>query len=466
VAATPPPPWREVFAGARGRLTIGLLLLEGLVAIEIMVVATILPAVQEDLHGLHLYGWNYTALTLASLGTVPIAGRLTDRTGPGPIFGVSIGFYVVGLIMAATAPTMLVLVLARFVQGIGGGGLYVVSLSTVAKTYSGDIRPRVMALLASVWILPGLLGPPIGALVAETIGWRYAFLAPLPAIVLAGILVMPALRDVDVSEEDSHLPIAAVLVLMVGAGVLLGGLTDPSVWIVPVVVLGLAATILALRRVTPPGTLVARRGIPAASAAAFLASAAYFGIDGFVTLMLTQVRGLSVGEAGIVLMAAALTWAAGSWWQSRMVGRLGPRRLTSLGALLIAVGGSTVALGLLDVPIAIPYVGWAFGSFGMGIVFPTIPLSVMGVVSEGTEAAELSSTILMDYLGVGIGAGLGGAWIALADSGSISLEAGLAGAFGVGVGFALLLVFVGQRLPVPEPEPTTPEARETKESPV
>lgn len=458
--APQPPPWRAVFAGARGRLTAGLLILEALVAIEIMVVATILPAVQEDLHGLHLYGWNYTALTLASLGTVPIAGRLTDRLGPKPIFGVSIGCYVVGLIMAATAPTMLVLVFARFVQGIGGGGLYVVSLSTVAKTYPSDIRPRVMALLASVWILPGLLGPPIGALVAETLGWRYAFLAPLPAIVIAALLVMPALRDVDVSEEEgSNLPIAAVLVLMVGAGVMLGALTDPSMWTAGLVVIGLVATILALRRVTPPGTLVARRGLPAASAAAFLASAAYFGIDGFVTLMLTQVRGLSVGEAGIVLMAAAVMWAFGSWWQSRMIGRLGPRWLTSLGALAIALGGSVVALGLLDVPIVIPYLGWALGSFGMGIVFPTIPLSVMSVVSEGTEAAELSSTILMDYLGVGIGAGLGGAWIALADSGSISLEAGLAGAFGVGVAFALLLVLVGQRLPVAAPEPRAVPAR-------
>jgi len=463
-AATRPPPWRAVFAGARGRLTAGLLILEGLVAIEIMVVATILPAVQADLQGLHLYGWNYTALTLASLGTVPIAGRLTDRTGPRPIVAVSIGFYVVGLIMAATAPTMLVLVFARFVQGIGGGGLYVASLSTVAKTYPSDIRPRVMALLASVWVLPGLLGPPIGAIVAETVGWRYAFLAPLPAILLAAVLVMPALRDVDISEEESHLPVAAVLVLMVGAGVLLGGLTDPSLWTVPLVAVGLAATILALRRVTPPGTLVARRGLPAASAAAFLASAAYFAIDGFVTLMLTEVRGLSVGEAGIVLMAGALTWAAGSWWQSRMVGRLGPRWLTSLGALMIAVGGCVVGLGLLDLPIVIPYLGWPLGSFGMGIVFPTIPLSVMGVVAEGTEAAELSSTILMDYLGVGIGAGLGGAWIALADAGSISLEAGLAGAFGVGIAFALLLVFVGGRLPAPEPEPTAPQGKDEKES--
>jgi len=441
------PPWRAVFAGARGRLTVGLLILEALVAIEIMVVATILPAVQADLHGLKLYGWIYAALTLASLGTVPIAGHLTDRLGPRPILGISIAFYIGGLVLAATAPTMFILVVARFVQGIGGGGMYTVSLGTVAKTYPKDIRPRVMALLASMWILPGLVGPPIGALINAAVGWRWVFVAPLPLIVLAAALVLPALRNVQASEERSSLPVAASLVLMVGVGALLAGLTEPSIWSGPLVVLGLAISIPALRRITPRGTLVARQGLPAASAGAFLASAAFFGIDGFVTLMLTQVRGLSVGVAGIVLTCSALAWALGSWWQSRVAERLGTRWLTTFGALLVAAGGAIVAIGLLDVPLVVPYVGWAIGSVGMGIVFPTIPLSVMRVATEGREAAELSSTILMDYLGVGIGAGLGGACIALADAGTISLEAGLAGAFGLGVGFALILALVGRRLP-------------------
>ena len=363
---TTPPPWRAVFAGARGRLTIGLLLLEALVAVEIMVVATILPAVQADLHGLKLYGWIYAALTLASIGSVPIAGRMTDRLGPRPILAISIAFYVGGLVLAATAPTMFILVVARFVQGIGGGGLYTVSLGTVAKTYPQDIRPRVMALLASMWILPGLVGPPIGALINAAVGWRWVFVAPLPVIVLAAALVMPALRNVQTSEERSSLPIAASLVLMLGAGALLAGLTDLSVWSGPLVVLGLAITIPALRRITPRGTLVARRGLPAASAGAFLASAAFFGIDGFVTLMLTQVRGLSVGIAGIVLTCSALAWAAGSWWQSRVAGRLGTRWLTTFGALLIASGGAVLAVGLLDVPLVVPYVGWAIGEHRHG----------------------------------------------------------------------------------------------------
>src|SRR5918999_3014569 len=278
-AETAPPPWREVFAGARGRLTTGLLILEALIAVEIMVVAAILPAVQRDLQGLQLYGWNFAALTLASFGAVPIAGKLTDRLGPRSVLGAAIAIYGAGLVLAATAPSMLVLVIARFIQGIGGGGLYVVSLATVAKTYPERIRPRVMALLATMWILPGLLGPPVGAAIATTVGWRWAFVAPLPLITLAVVLVMPSLRGVRVTDADeSRLPVVASLVLMVGAGSLLAGLTDLSVWSIPLVVVGLAVTIPALRRITPPDTLTAREGLPAASAAAFLASAAFFAI--------------------------------------------------------------------------------------------------------------------------------------------------------------------------------------------
>jgi MFS family permease len=426
-----------------------LLILEALIAVEILIVAAILPAVQRDLQGLQLYGWNYAALTLASFGAVPIAGRLTDRLGPRSVLGAAIGIYGVGLVLAASAPSMLVLVIARFVQGIGGGGLYVVSLATVAKTYPERIRPRVMALLASMWILPGLLGPPVGAVIAETVGWRWAFVAPLPLIALAAVLVMPSLRGVSVSEDESRLPVVASLVLMVGAGSLLAGLTDLSVWSIPLVVVGAAVTIPALRRIVPAGTLSARRGVPAASAAAFLASAAFFAIDGFLTLMLTETRGLSIGEASLVLTASALAWAAGSWWQSRVIVRIGARHLTALGGVLIAAGAAVVMVGLLDVPVFVPYIGWAIGSVGMGIVFPTIPLAVMAEVEEGREAGELSSTILMDYLGVGIGAGLAGASIALADAGRISIEVGLAGAFAIGIVAAVLLALVARRLPDP-----------------
>ncbi len=121
---------------------------------------------------------------------------------------------------------MLVLVVGRFVQGIGGGGLYTVSLGAVAKTYPERIRPRVMALLASMWIVPGLLGPPVGTLIATTLGWRWAFLIPIPLIVVGVLLVIPSLRSIGSTPDTERLPVAASLLLMLGAGVFLAGLTS------------------------------------------------------------------------------------------------------------------------------------------------------------------------------------------------------------------------------------------------
>jgi MFS family permease len=447
-ANTSPPPWREVFAGARGRLTAGLLLLEALVAIEALIVATILPAVEEDLGGLSLYGWTFTALTLASLGTVPIAGRMTDRLGPRKVLGATTLMYTFGLLIAALAPTMQVVVLGRFVQGIGGGGLYVVSLATVAKTYPERIRPRVMALLASMWILPGLAGPILGGWIAETFGWRWAFLGPIPAIAIGVLLVLPAIGGVEGTGDEEQLPVVASLQLMLGAGLFLAGLTRigwPTAVLVP---LGLLLGIPALRRITPPGTLVARPGLPAAAAAAFLASAAFLAIDGFLTLMLVNVRGLSLTAAGLIVTGAAFAWAGGSWLQSRILHRVGARWLTAFGASMIALAAVMVSTGLVtSLPLAIAYIGWGFGGFGMGIVFPTVPLSVMAEATGGREARELSSTILMDYLGVGIGAGLGGASVALSATGRISLEAGIAGAFSIAFVTAVILAIVARRIP-------------------
>jgi MFS family permease len=446
--ALAPPRWREVFAGARGRLTAGLLLLEALVAIEALIVVTILPEVENDLGGLALYGWTFTALTLASFATVPIAARLTDRIGPKPVLAFAVALYVGGLVIAAVAPSMLVLVCGRFVQGIGGGGLYTVSLAAVAKTYPERIRPRVMALLASMWILPGLFGPIIGSVIAESAGWRWAFIVPIPAIVVGVLMVIPSLGSIGSAPDEERIPVAASLLLMLGAGVFLAGLTDPTWPVVVLVPIGLVAGLPALAKITPPGTFTARAGLPAAAAAAFLASCAFLAVDGFLTLMLTKVRGLSIGQAGLVLTAASVAWAAGSWYESRTVERVGARRLVTLGALVIALGSVLVAGGLLrEVPIVAPYVGWALGGFGMGIVFPTIPLAVMSETTEGREAGELSGTILMDFLGVGVGAGLGGASVALSAAGVISLEAGIAGAFAIGLLSALLLALVARRMP-------------------
>src|ERR671936_656718 len=191
--AVEPARWRAVFTGARGRLTAGLLILEMLVAVQILIVATIMPAVRKDLGDVQLYGWTFSATGLGTFATIPIAGRAFDRFGARRLLAVTLVVYSAGLAFAAAAPSMLALVFARLLQGVGGGAIYAVSLATVAKTYPSDIRARILALLAAMWILPGIVGPPIGAVFASTVGWRYAFLVPIPLLAVSAGLIFPAL---------------------------------------------------------------------------------------------------------------------------------------------------------------------------------------------------------------------------------------------------------------------------------
>ena len=447
-----PPPWREVFQGRLGALTVGLLLLEVLVAVQVLIVATIMPAIRADLGGLRLYGGVFSAFGLATFGMIPIAGHAADRYGPRRPLAAFLGVYFVGLVLASLAPNMLVLIGARFVQGAGAGGLYALELGVIAKAFPERLRPRVMALLASMWILPGLLGPPLGALLASTVGWRWAFVAGIPVLLVASALVFPALRGTTASEHPvDRLPVWWPIQLTVGAGLFLGGLTGTTIASYLVAIVGLAIGLPALARIVPPGSFGARRGLPAVAAAAFLLSAAFFAVDGFIPLMLTAVRGLSVAEASVVVSLASVTWALGSLWQSRHAGRLRPSRFVLLGAAALGVGTIAVAAGVTALPIWIPYAGWAVAGLGMGIAFPTIPLTAMSEAGDGSESSELSSVLLMDTLGVAIGAGLGGSCVAISHVAGAGLRTGLTGAFLVGLLATLLLAAVTRRFPSRSP---------------
>ena len=449
---TAPAPWRELFRGRRGRLTAGLLLLEALVAIQVLVVATIMPDVRRDLGMVQLYGLAFTVSSLATIGAIPIAGRAVDRVGARAVLVPSLATFAVGLLVSATAQAMPVVLVGQFLQGAGGGGLYALSLGAIAKTYPDRLRPRVMALLASMWILPGLIGPPIGALVATTVGWRWAFVAPIPALMVAWILISPALDLVPASAdgppEHDVGTISPALRLMLGAGLVFGSLTIVEPWALVGIVVGLLIGVPALLRLVPPGTVRARPGPPAVGACAFLLSAGFLAMDAFLTLMLTRVRGLSLGVAGVVITGATLTWAAGSLWQSGRAERWPLSRLALIGVSLTMTGEVAVAVTLISsVPVVIAYLGWAVAGAGMGIAFPTVQLSMMRVAGPGEESSLLSGVLLMDMLGVATGAGLGGAAIAIAAATGSPLRAGIAGAFAIGLCSLLVLAGLVRRIP-------------------
>jgi MFS family permease len=445
-AATPP--WREILRH-RGRLTVGLILLETVTATQLLIVITVLPVVVGDLGGLRLYGWALSASPLAAMIALPASARMADRRGPAVALSVVLGVFVAGTLFATTAPNIPLLIVGRFLQGWGLGAQYAVALGAVAKTYPDAYRPRIIALLTAAWVVPGVVGPPLGALIAGTVGWRWAFLVSLPLVAVAAALALPELRSAPPPRSDvPRVGIWSLLLLAVGAGALLIALTDLQWWTAPVAVLGLALLIPALRRILPAGSLSARPGLPAAVAAAFLLSFVFFGVDGFVPLLLQRVRGQSVAVAGIVVTLAAVAWTAGTWWQARAIGSRSPARLVAIATVLILAGAAGVWTTLLAaVPIVVTYVAWTVGGIGMGIGFPTIPLVAMDRAEPDRQTSVVAAAALSDTLGAAVGPGLGGSAVALAAAAGASLATGLSGAFAIVMLAGLLLFPVARRLP-------------------
>ena len=448
-----PPPWREVFQGSRGRLITGLLLLESLVAVYALLITAIMPAVRDDIGGTNLYGFASAIWGLATIMSIPIAGHAADKFGPRKPLIVVMVVMIAGMVVSGLAPTIAVFITGLFMQGFAGGALYAVSLGTVAKTFPENFRARVMALLATMWILPGLVGPALGATIAEHVGWRWAFAVSPPLMLAAVFMVLPALGRIPEHGDAEKLPLLWSALTTLGLGLFLGGTATVTPVGLAIAAVGLAVGVTGLLRIVPRGTLSARPGMPAAAASMFLLSAAFFTVDWFVPLMLTELHGFSYQAAGLVITCATVTWSLGSWWQSRNAGRRRLGTLVTIGAVLVLVGMVLVTTGLSqNFPVWLIYVGWVFAGGGMGIAFPTIPLAVMSVAEEGKEAGQLSSTLLMDTLGMTIGTGLGGTCIAFATAnGEEGLRAGIGAAYALGFVALGLLLVVARRIPEPAP---------------
>jgi MFS family permease len=337
-------------------------------------------------------------------------------------------------------------VLARVVQGLGAGVVPAVAYASIGRCYEPALRPRMFAVLSTAWVVPGLAGPALAALIAASVGWRWVFLGLLPLVALAMAITLPALRTVlpPVAGADGDGPPPArtgdAVLVALGAGLVVGGLTasEYPVLVPLLVVLGVLVAARPLRRLVPAGTLRARPGLPAAVLTRGVLTFAYFGTDAFIPLAIQNVRDRSVGYTGVVLTLSTLSWTAAAWVQERFVRRFGPRAFVRTGFALIVVGIAGVAATLSDgVPVWIIAVAWSIGSFGMGSAFAPLSLVTLDHAEAGREGSASGSLQLCDQLGFALGTGIGGACIALGEgvgwleSSSLLLAAGITAAAGV-----------------------------------
>lgn len=452
-----------LWAPQRRALSAGLVLTITFIASEALAVITIMPVVARDLGGLSLYGWVFSAFMLGSVLGIVTAGRQADRYGPARPFVGGLALFCAGLAIAGSAPTMLVLVGGRALQGIGAGAVPAVAYVAIGRSLPENLRARMMAVLSTAWVLPGMVGPAISAAVASFVGWRVVFLGLIPLVVVTGALALPGLSRLgrQPSADDSRAARPANehrftdgLGAAAGAGLILAGLTrlaGAGQLIVGLSMLAVGIPVIgfALRRLLPAGTFTARRGLPSVILCRGLLTFTFFGADAYVTLTITTVRHHSTVLAGAAVTGATLAWTAGAWVQARLNRRLEARRLVGSGLIVIVVGLAAMALVLLPaVPVYTGLAAWTVAGFGMGLAYAPISLLMLREAPDGREGWASASLSLADVLGTALGIGAGGAAVAAATAHGWPLAAGVGGAFAIAAAGGIALALASRRLPL------------------
>jgi MFS family permease len=453
-------------------LTTGLVLLVTAGAFEGLAVPTVLPDTLDDLGGLGLYGWAFAGFWLASLVGIAVAGAEADRRGPLMPLVVGALAFAGGLLIGGLAPGMEWVVAGRVVQGLGAGAIAAITYVAIARGYAARAQPRMIAVISSAWVLPGLVGPAVAGWISQELDWRWAFMGLAPLVPLsAAAVALPLARLPAVTKArgegaagDRPRTTGAVrdaLQLAAGTGAMLAA---PGLggWLPGLAVAALGVALLPgpVRRLLPPGTLTAATPRGAALAALGLLSVAFFGVEAFVPLAVASVRSQGTVAGGLALTAAAVTWALGSWVQARLAPRRSRASVTLAGVAFVGAGTLLVAAvpvtSLPATPLAA--IAWALAGLGMGIAYSTASLVVIETAEPGREGAASASIQLAEALGIALGTGVTGALVALNARGALGLAPGIVVADVLMLMVLVLGVLAARRMGGAPPTAATPGA--------
>ncbi|HEY9359072.1 MAG TPA: MFS transporter, partial [Xanthobacteraceae bacterium] len=216
---TPPPADYLDHAAAR-RIVVGVLLTMMLAALDQVMVATALPTIAASLGDVENMSWVVTANLLCATATTPLYGKLSDIHGRRTMMLIAITVYAGGSLACALAPSMLTLILARALQGLGGGGLMPLVQTIIGDVASPRDRPRYQAYTSSTFIISTVGGPILGGFIAEHLHWSWIFWFNLPLCGLAFLFTHNVLQQLPRHDRRHKLDLLGAL-LMVGAAIAL-----------------------------------------------------------------------------------------------------------------------------------------------------------------------------------------------------------------------------------------------------
>ncbi|MGW7450614.1 MFS transporter [Streptomyces sp. NPDC054787] len=423
VVPVPSPPPTGILGPAYRTLSVGIISVVFLIAFEATAVGTAMPVAARELEGIALYAFAFSAYFTTSLFGMVLSGQWADRQGPLRPLTVGIASFASGLVVAGTAGAMWVFVIGRAVQGFGGGLVIVALYVVVSRAYEERLRPAIMAAFAASWVVPSIVGPLASGTVTEHLGWRWVFLG-IPALVVVPLAVaLPAIRRTASGPVDPDAPpvafdrrrIRLAFGISLGAGLLQYAAQDLRWWSLLPAAAGVALLVPAVLGLLPRGTYLARRGLPSVVLLRGVAAGSFIAAESFVPLMLVTQRGLSPTLAGFSLALGGLTWAGGSWVQSK--GRMAPyrERLMVGGMVMVAVAIAAAPAVLIEsVPVWTLALAWAVGCLGMGLVIGSTSVLLLKLSAPQEAGANSAALQISDALAnVVLLAGGGAAFAAL-----------------------------------------------------
>ncbi len=401
VTDTAPAESQSLFAPGRSAACVGAIALISMLAFESIAVATAMPAVAEALNGLPYYALAFGATLATSVLGMTAAGQLCDKRGPYRAALAGLAAFLVGLLLAGFAPSMPVLVLGRALQGLGSGVLGVTLYVGVGQVVPPPLHPKMFAMFAGAWVVPGLVGPALASFLVQFMSWRSVFLAVAAAVPLAAALVLPALKRVGTGtgEELRWGAMRWALLASVGALTLHSASQQTGSAAALLFGLGLVMAGIAARLLLPTGTLRAARGLPTVILLRGLIAATFASAEAFLPLLLTQHFGWSLTQAGMALSAGAVTWSIGSALQAR-VQKPESRRLLLPGGFGLTVLGLVIVITpvLFDLPSALVFAGWTVVGLGIGLSFPILSVLLLKLSPPSSQGSNTSSLQLSDAL--------------------------------------------------------------------
>jgi MFS family permease len=401
-------------------VTAALLVVMVLAALEMTVTSTAMPTIIGDLHGLEHYSWVTSVYLLMCTVSMPIYGRLADAWGRKRVLLWAIAMFASASVLAATAQSMLQLIVFRGFQGLGAGGIMPVVLTILGDIFTLEERARIQGWFSAVWGASALAGPAIGAVLVDTLGWRSIFFVNLPFGALGFAVLMWKYHDHE-RPHSSDLDLPGVISLAIGCTAILGlvsalGLDNIS-WTVKaatlaIAIVGLGSFIYIERRaknpILPPD-LIVQPAIGPSLLGSALMGIGFFSVDTYVPLYVQGTTGAGATAAAGVVTPVMLAWATSGILVAPLIVRWGFRRTAIIGSALIAI-----SFLCLFVCALLHASGWVLAAVlvvaggGFGAASMPYLLSVQHSVSWQQRGIVTSACQFFRTMGGAIGIGLMG----------------------------------------------------------